>query len=251
MFYVVGKIRYISDLILSHQLNMKAIKITSIVLIFLFFASFKPKLQKTIIHGKITTFNTISVANAEVTSKKTKTTVYSDSLGNFSIVCDLKDKIMVKAAGFNTASIKVKSLEDSLNVDLVIIGNEKKIDLAMETGHIHKDQLNLVKKYLEAKKQYGFGFMNMTDLIKGKFPGISIINDELVIRGIKSISNSGSLSTRNGALIIINGTEYNWNAVKSLDVITVKDIKILSSAKAARYGSGSSNGVMVITLVDE
>lgn len=230
---------------------MRVFKSISIILIFFFFISFKPRSQKTMIHGRITTLKTISIENAKITSNKSKITVYSDSLGNFSISTSLKDKIMVEAAGFNKVLTKVKSFDDSLNIDLVIIGNEKQIDLAMETGHINKEDLNLVKKYLESKKQYSFGFTNMTDLIQNKFPGIRIINNELIIRGMNSVSNSASLNTRNGALIIINGMEYNWGAIKDLDVTNIKNIKILDGAKVARYGSGSSNGVVVITLVGE
>lgn len=230
---------------------MKVLKSIGIFLFFFFLISFKPKLQETIIHGKITTLNSITIEKAKITSKKSKITVYSDSLGNFSISTSLKDKITVEATGFNMATAKVRSLEDSLNIDLAIIGNEQKIDLAMETGHINKEDLNLVKKYLDSKKQYSFGFTNMTDLIQNKFPGIRIINNELIIRGMNSISNSSSLNTRNGALIIINGTEYGWSHIKDLDVTNVKNIKILDGAKAARYGSGSSNGVVVITLVGE
>lgn len=230
---------------------MKPIKGIIIVSAFLLLISFSTIPQKIVIHGKVTTFKTISVENAEITIKKSNTKVYSDSLGNFSITCGLKDKITIKAAGFNSASYKIKNLNDSLNIDLVITGNEKKIDLAMKTGHIDKEDLNLVKKYLESQKQYSHGFTNMTDLIKAKFPRVKITNDELIIRGTKSISNSNNLSTRNGALIIINGTEYNWSSVKDIIVTNVKKIKILNSLEASRYGSGSSNGVVVITLVDE
>ena len=70
----------------------------------------------------------------------------------------------------------VKSIKDSLNVSLIISGSEQDIDFAMNTGHINEEERNLVKKYLESNELYSLGFTNMTDLIKAKFPRLSIVN---------------------------------------------------------------------------
>ncbi len=224
---------------------MKSKKYGIQILAFLLFITLSMHAQKEVVHGKITTFNSITVENAEITIKKTKNSVFSDSLGYFSIECNLKDKVSIKAAGFKTKSVKVKNLKDSLNVNLQIEDSERSIDLAMSKGHIDKSDLSLVKKYFKAKKQYSLGYTNMTDLIKGKFPQINIVNNELILRGINSIDS------RNGALIVLNGTEYNWSSVKTMEVTNIKDIRILKGSEASRYGTGSSNGVLVIKLIDE
>lgn len=217
------------------------------ILTFLCFISLSIHAQKKVIYGKITTFNTITVENAEIAIKKTKNSVFTDSLGYFSIECDIKDKLSIKAAGFKTKLVKVKTIRDSLNVNLIIAGNEDDIDLAMKRGHINKNEVNLAKKHFNTKQPYSLGYTNMTELILGKFPKVTLINDELILRG----RNTHSEGHRNGALIIINGTEYNWRSVKSMEVTNIKDIKILNSLEASRYGTGSGNGVVVIKLIGE
>ncbi len=220
-------------------------------LTFLFFITLSLHAQKKVVNGQIITFKNITVENAKITVKKTKHSVFSDSLGFFSITCDLKDKISITAAGFKSKQVKVKNIKDSLNVSLIISGSEEDINLAMNNGHINEEERNLVNKHFKSGQLYSLGFTNMTDLIKGKFPRVNIINDELIIRGKNTFSNSNNSKPRNGALIIINGTEYRWSSVKSMIVTNVKDIKILNSLEASRYGAGSGNGVVVIKLVDE
>lgn len=218
------------------------------VLTFIFFLVIATHAQTKIIHGKVTTLNSISVENAQISVNKNKNFIYSDSLGFFSIECKLKDKVYIAAAGFKAKTIKIKSLVDSLSIDLTIKGDEKGIELATLKGHISKNNEGLAIKLLNTEKPYYFGFTSMTELILGKFPTrVNIVNNELILRGRKSLGPEN----RDGALIIINGSDYRWSQVKDMVVTNIKNIKILNSLQASRYGSGSGNGVVLITLVDK
>ena len=62
--------------------------------------------QTRVVKGNITTFNRYPVQNVEVASKKTKSVVMTDSLGQFELVCSEKDMIKIKSKVFAPFSIK-------------------------------------------------------------------------------------------------------------------------------------------------
>lgn len=218
------------------------------ILTFLYFISLSIHAQKKVIYGKITAFNNITIENAKITVKKTKTSVFSDSSGYFSIQCAIKDKISITAAGFKTKLVRVKSLDDSLNIDLAIKDDEEGLELATFKGHISKNNESLARKLLNTKQPYYLGFTTMTELILGKFPSrVSIVNNELILRGRNSVNDEN----RDGALIIINGSDYRWAQIKDMIVTNIKNIRILSSLEASRYGTGAGNGVVIIKLIGQ
>lgn len=217
----------------------------SVVIICLLLAVLSVHSQKVVVKSQVTTFNVIGVQKAVVTAKKSKVTVLTDALGFFTIECEIKDKLTISAAGFVTKRVKVKSLSESDKIDIVIAGKESNIDLAVKEGHIDKSRSVEAKKYFNTVQPYSSGFTNMTDLVKAKFPQANIVGDDLILRG------SNSINGPNGALIVLNGSTYNWAMVKNLEVLGIKMIKILSGPAASRYGTGSGNGVMLIQLISE
>ena len=82
-------------------------------------------------------------------------------------------------------------------------------------------------------------------MIKGKVSGITMIGDQIHIRGISSIRNSS------GALIIVDGMPTDINSLKGIPVYSVKSINVLKGAEASIYGSRGSNGVIIIKLKTE
>ncbi|MCP4977685.1 MAG: TonB-dependent receptor plug domain-containing protein [Maribacter sp.] len=223
---------------------MKTFKRFALVISFLLCATISMHAQKKVVKGKITTFNTIRVQQAEITAKKTKNKVFSDSLGFFTIECEPNDKLTVRAIGFKTKSVKMKKMNESLTINLAIAGSESDIALAIDKGHLSKNNRAQAIKYFNFENSYGFGYTNIIDLIKGKFPQISVIGDEFILRGSNSITPGG----KNGALIVLNGALSDISSLKSIVVSEVEDISILSGSAASRYGSGGGNGVISIKL---
>ena len=68
--------------------------------------------------GKLIVFNTYPVQNVEVIAKKAKTSVMTDSLGQFSLVCFEKDIIKIKAKSFQPVN---KKLEPDIDTDTLIM----------------------------------------------------------------------------------------------------------------------------------
>lgn len=224
---------------------MRITKKNTSILTFLFLALLSMSAQKIVIQGKITLFKTITVENAEIGVKKTKNKTFSDSLGIFTIECNAKDKLYIKASGFKTKQLKVKNLEGFTTVNLTISGDEDDIKLAVTKGHIKQSDLPLAMKYFDSMNQYSYGYTNIIDLIKGKFPQASIVNGEIILRG----SNSISAGAKNGAMIVLNGSVSSMSSLQSISLINIKDIRILNASEASRFGTGSGNGVISVRLV--
>lgn len=216
-----------------------------LLFLFLTFLSITLFAQKTTIEGQITSFGDIPISQAEIITNKSKVSTKTDTLGYFTIDVERKEKLSISAAGFKTKSVKVKKLKASEPIELEIDGNESQLNLAVSKGHISETYVALAKKRLLIMKSYSHGFNNMTDLLKGKFPQLTVNSDEVIMRG------SSSLTGSNGALFALSGSTYSWSQVNTLDVLTVKNIEILTGSAANRYGPGSGNGVIRIDLLTE
>ena len=80
----------------------------------------------------------------------------------------------------------------------------------------------------------------MYELIRGRFAGVQIVNNEIIIRGINSINSSSA------ALIVIDGVPVDNSVLNTLPPIQVKSVNILKDGSAAIYGSRGANGVVII-----
>ena len=81
--------------------------------------------QTRVVYGKLTAFNKYPVANVEVMAKNSKATSLTDSLGNFSIVCNEKDQIKIKPETFKAVSQRIDKRTDTLRINLVFMDTKK------------------------------------------------------------------------------------------------------------------------------
>jgi hypothetical protein len=225
---------------------MKFLKKIALTALFLGTVSFSAQAQKKIVHGKVTAFGNIPVQLADVTIKKSKITVYTDSVGGFQIEAKTKDKISVKVDGFKGSTVKVKNLSDSIHIKLMFDGEEEDIILAANKGHLHKINLPKAIEYFNTPKPYSFGYSTIENLITGKFPNVNLRDGVIKVRGGTSIQ-SGVNSE--GAMIVINGVQSDWSTLKGIVLTSIKKMEILTGATAARYGSGGSNGVLYVQTI--
>ncbi len=194
--------------------------------------------QNRVIHGKLTVFNTYPVQNVEVTAKKAKTAITSDSLGQFSIVCFENDIIRIKPKTFRPVNKKVGPDTDFLLINLLFIDTKTNRDLAVGYGYINEEDLIYAVNHLEQENNDFCNYANIFDLIRGRFSGVMVSGGNIYIRG------SGSFSGQTQALIIVNGV-----ATRSIDWMQpcqIKSIDILKDSNAAIYGARGGNGVVII-----
>jgi TonB-dependent SusC/RagA subfamily outer membrane receptor len=218
-------------------------KLTSFFLLIFFSISFfliSLYAQERTVKGFVTTFDSIPLVNVKITAKNSKQVVYSDTLGNFQIVCLPEEKIKVSAEGFVTQNVKIDDKVKILLVNLNLKPSPNSREIAIGYGHVKdKDKLNAISSL--SNKDLDFSnYSNMYDLITGKFAGVQIINGEIIIRGIRSINSS------NAALIVVDGMAVDQSYLTSLQPNIVKSIDILKDGGAAIYGSRGANGVVII-----
>lgn len=194
--------------------------------------------QNKVVHGKLTAFNTYPIQNVEVTAKKAKTSVMSDSLGQFSIVCFENDVIRIRPKTFKPVNKKIKSDTDSLIINLLFIDTKSNRELAVGYGYINEEDFIYAATHLEQENNDFCNYANIFDLIKGRFSGVTVSGNNVYIRG------SGSFSGQIRALYILNGVETS--SIDWISPCQIKSIDILKDSNAAIYGTRGGNGVVII-----
>ena len=194
--------------------------------------------QTRVIYGKLTAFNYFPVQNVKVTSKKAKSSVISDSLGQFSIVCHKNDIIKLKPKTFHPVARKLEPDTDSLFINLIFMDNKKNREIAIGYGYVSERDLLFAVSNLEEENNEFCNYSDIFNLINGRFAGVVVNNGAIHIRGQNSISLS------NEALYVVDGIIHN--TIDWISPCDVKSINVLKDGSAAIYGSRGSNGVVLI-----
>lgn len=208
-----------------------------VVLIMLAFTGFS---QDRIIHGQIFTFDSIPVMNAQIKVKSTKQVVQSDTIGRFSVSCNHEDVLIVSAEGFYTQKVKLKDNIKLVLVNIKLKPGEKNREYAIGYGHVSdRDKLNSVANLNNGDLDFS-QYSNMYEVIRGRFPGVQIMNGEIIIRGINSLNSSSA------ALIVVDGVPADNSVLGTIPPVQVKSINIIKDGSSAIYGVRGSNGVVLI-----
>jgi TonB-dependent SusC/RagA subfamily outer membrane receptor len=199
--------------------------------------------QTRVVKGKITTFNQYPVQNVEVASKKAKSTVMTDSLGQFELVCNEKDVIQIKAKVFQSLSKKVNEDDDFIRANLIFRDTPKNREIATGLGYITHEQLTFALAHLADENNDFCNYSSVFELIRGKFPGVQIKasssgGEGVFIRGDKSLYGD------NEAIYVVDGVRVM--DVSFINPCEMSTIDILKDGGAALYGSNAANGVVVI-----
>jgi hypothetical protein len=197
--------------------------------------------QTHVVRGKITAFNQYPVQNVEVEAKKSKTSVRTDSLGQFELVCNKKDAIQVKHQAFVPFSKKVNPGDESISANLVFKDSKKNRELVTSMGNMDPDQLSYALEHLSHENNNFCNFSNIFNLLKTNYPEIQVAGGKQVfLRGVKTMSSSMS----NEAVYEVDGmivTDISF--VVPCEVAT---IDIMKSGGTAVYGTQAINGVLII-----
>lgn len=197
--------------------------------------------QERLIHGMVTTFDSIPLIGAKVRVKSTKEVVLTDTLGRFSARIAGQDKLKVTAQGFFSERLKVDKKVKLALVNLKLKPSPKATEYAIGYGYV-KDERKLNALAQLSRNDVDFSqYSNMYDLIKGRFAGVSVQgNGDIVIRGANSINLS------NSALIVVDGVVTDSSILQAISPSNVKSINIIKDGGSAIYGSRGANGVILI-----
>lgn len=199
--------------------------------------------QTRLVKGKITTFNHYPVQNVEVTSKKAKSVVLTDSLGQFELLCNEKDMIMIKAKGFNSLDKRVTSKDDFVTANLIFKDSKKNREIVTGSGNIKPDQLSYALAHLSAENNDFCNYSDIFSLLRVNFPELQEIGGGrkgVYVRGQKSLSSN-----------VVNEAVYEVDGMIVSDIsfvvpCDIASINILKSGGTTIYGPQAVNGVLII-----
>lgn len=218
---------------------MKTIALTVACLLF----SITSIAQTRVVKGKLTAFNEYPVQNVEIASKKAKSAVMTDSLGQFEIVCNEKDVIMIKAKVFQSMNKRVRADDDYISANLIFRDTPENREIATGLGYITHEQLTFALAHLADENNDFCNYSDVFALIQGKFPGVQVKqnlqgNEGIFVRGDKSMLGD------NEAIYVVNGVRVA--DVSFINPCEMATIDVLKDGGAALYGSQAANGVVVI-----
>lgn len=199
--------------------------------------------QTRLLKGKLTTFNRYPLENVEVAAKKAKSSVMTDSLGEFAIVCNEKDIILIKGKVFQSLTRRVGGDEDYISANLIFKDSPKNREIATGMGYISERNLTFALAHLEEENTDFCNYTDVFSLVKGRFPGVTIKGsssggDGIYIRGQKSLTQDTE------AIYVVDGVRVA--DISFVSPCEMTSIDILKDGGAALYGSQAANGVVVI-----
>lgn len=196
--------------------------------------------QERMLHGMITTFDSIPLIGASVKVQSTKQVVLTDSLGNFAVSCNNDDKLKVYAHGFYNQKVKLTGKIKFAAINLKLKPGEKSREVAIGYGYVSDaDKLNAIAALNSADFDYT-RYDNIYEIIQSSFSGVQVENGEIIIRGVSSFQLSSA------ALIVVDGVISESSILSTIRPIDVKSINVIKDGSSAIYGSRGANGVVII-----
>ena len=201
--------------------------------------------QDHVIHGIVHCFDSIPLIGAEIIAKSTKQSVLTDSLGNFAIPCNSKDKLKIKAKDFSSVNVKVtdqiKIVAINLKLKPGVKQPSKEIrEYAIGYGHVSEQDKTTATESLRKNEASFSRYSTVFEMIQGQFAGVEVRNDEILIRG------NDSFNLNSAALIVVDGVIMESDILRTLRPMEVKNIHVIKDGSAAVYGSRGANGVVII-----
>lgn len=199
------------------------------------------------VKGTVTAFNTYYLNHVEVTAKKTKTKVFSDSLGKFEIMLPMSDDLIFKANGFEKYRREVSTNENEISVDMILIPGEKNERKAVDHGHMFEKEIaQAVEIYRKSNNDLPL-YSDIKQLLQRELLGTRVIdqgNIQVFVRG--NYISANRYSEKNGAAIFV----IDGMIVRNIDDLNPRDVRYITMVKGheatRRYGSQGANGAVLI-----
>ena len=222
------------------------VKISLIVFALLFI--FRLNAQERVVKGKITTLDSIPLMSVKIEVASTNQIVLSDSLGNFSVSCNNKDKLKVTAKGFYCQRIKLAGNSSFTAINLKLRSGENNLENAFV--YLNASNIDALKAYSISDNDLDFSsYCTIYELIPGRIPGVDIVYEEVPGEGVVGqfrMRGTRSIEGNNGALILVDGVPTDFQSLSFIPTDDIKSLTLLKGSKAAIYGSNAANGVIAI-----
>lgn len=197
--------------------------------------------QESVASGKVTTYDSIPLLNAEVVAKGTGMEVKTDSLGRFSVNCLDNDKLIVNARGFRRERIKVNAGETGLHINLELKDDPRSMELALgPDGHIREADKQKISTINDKEVDFSM-YSNIYDALRGRVAGVNIVGNIVYIRGQTTIGSGDA-----EALFVVDGIIVSKDVFSTIPTSDIQNIRVLKGSAASIYGSRGGNGVVEV-----
>jgi len=196
--------------------------------------------QERIIKGEVTVFDSIPLSGVSIGVKSSGEAVLSDSLGRFAVSCQPKDKLQFLANGFYRQNVKLKEETRFAMVNMKLKPGEENREIAIGYGYITDKERFHAASALSSKDIDFTMYTDAFEAIKGRFPGVQVSGNDVIIRGASSFQLSSA------ALLVLDGIVVDGGILSSLPTSQIKRISILKGPEASIYGVRGANGVVLI-----
>jgi len=197
--------------------------------------------QEIQINGQVTTFDSIPLVGASIEAREAENTVFTDSLGYFSIESMADDKLIIKAKGFMSERIKIQGEQDYLNVNMKLKEGERNLELAIgPDGHIRDADKQKVSTINDRTVDFSM-YSTIYDALRGRVAGVNIVGDIVYIRGQTTIGSGDA-----EALFVVDGIIVSKDVFSATPTSDIQNIRVLKGSSASIYGSRGGNGVIEV-----
>lgn len=218
---------------------MVKIKYCAITFLIICFA-FNLKAQDKVVQGIVTILDSFPLIGANIKVNSTNEVTQTDSVGFFSVTCNSKDVLMVSADGFYGRRVKIKDNIKYAAINLKPKPRKKNKYYDIGYGYVSdENKLNALSRLTNNEEDFS-RYSNVFDIIKGRFSGVRVDDNNIYIRGITSIVGD------NTALIVIDGIISQSSDLATIPTTDIKSINVIKDGGAAIYGVRGSNGVVII-----
>lgn len=197
--------------------------------------------EKIKLSGKVTDNNKNPIADAIIFIDTIQTEITTNARGYFQVeIPKTAKKVSVYSEEYGMLDTEYNG-ERKLNFMYVKPKTSGSDPVTVGYGSVEKQNLGYAVSELNVENEKGNEtFQTIFDVIKARVPGVRVVGNSVIIRGVNSFNTSSD------PLYVVNGSITS--DISFIPPNEVKSINVLKDASASVYGSRGGNGVIEITL---
>ena len=214
------------------------------IICFFLVASISINAQETKLVGKVMNNNSEAVTGAYVFLDTIKTNAVTNTRGFFQVSVPNEVKT-VSIVSEEYGILKVDySGQKRLNFMYLVNSKASELEKDMiDMGYgsiLNKNRTSSVSQVEYSDEDHNVGFANIYDMINSRVPGVKVIGNKIIVRGVKTFNGSTD------PLFVVDGIVRN--NIVDIPPYQVRSISVLKGSSTAIYGSRGANGVILISL---
>lgn len=216
-------------------------KILPLIFIFLFSLTTWSQNDSDRVIGTVYDENKQALPNVSIAKVGSKKSYETDKNGNFSIRAKAKDTLIFSHDGYMQSITPVGGSEEIVVVmEENLLANKNRIEGALGIKK-SKDEVTTAYGVIESDNLNIANSNNNIQGLQGKVSGLNVANDQVYLRGIRSIQ------ANNSALVVIDGVVSTYDYLQTIDYNLIESVTVHKGANgAALYGSQAANGVLIV-----